>query len=208
MSYYCENCEERGEAAEAEIERLRAQVARLTRMLDDPGTTHAEGCATWGPKHWQCALNERDALRASLTSEKECQGAFVIRVLGQEDYDNSPCQAHPLELVENEIERLRAEVGHWREANRASLTAGDVLKDEVVRLTAENDWLRAYTAQSAKDCVYCGLGADEQGECNRGFPGCARADDQMLCREVEVAMERDELLARVEAAEAQLRNEV
>lgn len=100
----------------------------------------------------------------------------------------------------DEIERLRAEVGHWREANRTSLTAGDVLKDEVARLTAENDWLRAYTAQSAKACVYCGLGADEQGECNRGFPGCARADDQMLCREVEVAMERDELRARVEAA--------
>lgn len=97
----------------------------------------------------------------------------------------------------DEIERLRAEVGHWREANRTSLTAGDVLKDEVARLTAENDWLRAYTAQSAKACVYCGLGADEQGECNRGFPGCARADDQMLCREVEVAMERDELRAEV-----------
>jgi len=26
MSYYCENCEDRGEAAEAEIERLRAEL--------------------------------------------------------------------------------------------------------------------------------------------------------------------------------------
>ena len=39
------------------------------------------------------------------------------------------------------------------------------------------------------------------GKCERGFPGCARADDQMLCREVGVAIERDALLARVEAAE-------
>ena len=72
---------------------------------------------------------------------------------------------------------------------------------EVARLTKENDWLRAYTGQSAKACVYCGLGADEMGKCERGFPGCARADDQMLCREVGVAIERDALLARVEAAE-------
>ena len=98
--------------------------------------------------------------------------------------------------------------GDERQLNRlaASLLERDGaelarLRAEVARLTAENDWLRAYTGQSAKACIYCGLGADEQGECNRGFPGCARADDQMLCREVEVAMERDELLARVEAAE-------
>lgn len=68
---------------------------------------------------------------------------------------------------------------------------------EVARLTKENDWLRAYTGQSAKACVYCGLGADEMGKCERGFPGCARADDQMLCREVGVALERDELRADV-----------
>ena len=68
---------------------------------------------------------------------------------------------------------------------------------EVARLTKENDWLRAYTGQSAKACVYCGLGADEMGKCERGFPGCARADDQMLCREVGVAIERDALQAEV-----------
>lgn len=69
---------------------------------------------------------------------------------------------------------------------------------EVRRLMRENDWMRAYTGQSAKACVYCGLGADEQGKCERGFPGCARADDQLLCREVAVAVERDALRAEVE----------
>ena len=59
----------------------------------------------------------------------------------------------------------------------------------------ENEWLRAYTGQSAKACVYCGLGADEQAQCERGFPGCARGDDQMLCPEVGVAIERDEARA-------------
>lgn len=78
------------------------------------------------------------------------------------------------------------------------------LSAEVARLTKENDWLRAYTAQSAKDCVYCGLGADEQGKCERGFPGCARGDDQMLCREVDVALERDELRAEVVSLRKQI----
>lgn len=70
------------------------------------------------------------------------------------------------------------------------------LKAEVECLRRENDFLRAHTGNSAKSCVYCGLGAEEQGRCERGFPGCARADDQMLCREAAVGMERD-LLKRV-----------
>lgn len=65
-----------GHEAADEIERLRAQVARLTRMLDDPGTTHAEGCSTWGPKHWQCALNERDALLARVEAAERDAGRY------------------------------------------------------------------------------------------------------------------------------------
>jgi hypothetical protein len=61
-------------------------------------------------------------------------------------------------------------------------------------LRKENDFLRAHSGTSAKACVYCGLGADEQGKCASGFPGCDRADDQQLCRNAFVAMERDDLL--------------
>jgi hypothetical protein len=46
----------------------------------------------------------------------------------------------------------------------------------------ENDFLRALVGNSDKACLYCGLGAENQAQCERGFPGCARADDQMLCR--------------------------
>lgn len=79
-----------------------------------------------------------------------------------------------------------------------------VLASDHEALQRENDFLRAQTGNSAKSCVYCGLGADEQAKCERGFPGCARADDQMLCREVGVALERDELRARVATLTANL----
>ncbi len=109
------------------------------------------------------------------------------------------------------IARLRAQRHHaddWR-TDLAELAA-DLLERDGARITEleaergetrkENEWLRAYTGQSAKACVYCGLGADEQAQCERGFPGCARGDDQMLCPEVGVAIERDE--ARAALAEA------
>lgn len=49
-------------------------------------------------------------------------------------------------------------------------------------LGEENDRLRALLGNSALPCVYCGLPADQQSECARGFPGCARGDDQMLSK--------------------------
>ena len=73
----------------------------------------------------------------------------------------------------------------------------DCSADEISRLRRENDYLRALCGNSDKACVYCGLGAEEQGRCAHGFPGCARGDDQMLCREVGAAMERDALRALV-----------
>ena len=104
-----------------------------------------------------------------------------------------------------ERDHLRAELAMANDAaakgevGRALGTALEEASTALEEANRENDWLRAYTGQSAKACVYCGLGADEQGQCERGFPGCARADDQMLCREVGVALERDALRAENEA---------
>jgi len=52
---------------------------------------------------------ERDELQKCLKEEKKCQIGFAIRMLGQEAYDNSPCQAHPLELIEFKVSEILAE---------------------------------------------------------------------------------------------------
>lgn len=74
-----------------------------------------------------------------------------------------------------------------------SCAEDEAVEKRINQLKRENDFLRALVGNSDKSCVYCGLGAEEQGQCKLGFPGCSRGDDQMLCREVGVAMERDEL---------------
>ncbi len=48
-----------------------------------------------------------EAAESQLSQEKAAQEAFAIRVLGQEQYDNSPCQAHPLELIEHFLSQER-----------------------------------------------------------------------------------------------------
>lgn len=50
------------------------------------------------------------------------------------------------------------------------------LQEEITRL-------RAALANSKDACVYCQLPAERIGECRFGFPGCARADDQVGCPE-------------------------
>lgn len=60
-----------------------------------------------------------------LEAEYSAQKALAVRALGQERYDNSPCQAHPLELVENELAALRARVAELEgDLNVARLQLG------------------------------------------------------------------------------------
>jgi len=56
--------------AMAEIEKLRAENARLTdalRLEENKANrigTHGEDCWTWGPSHYECALREIERLKA------------------------------------------------------------------------------------------------------------------------------------------------
>jgi hypothetical protein len=60
---------------------------------------------------------------------------------------------------------------------------------EIIALMDENDRLRAALAHSKDPCVYCSLPAEEMAKCRAGFPGCARADDMMLCPNFYAAFE-------------------
>ena len=45
-----------------------------------------------------------------LQEEKVCQEGVARRILGDEDYENSPCQAHPLQLIEEFTKELKVEI--------------------------------------------------------------------------------------------------
>ena len=65
-------------------------------------------------------IGEIESLKAKIEEleNREAQGqsssdAFAIRILGQERFDNSPCQANPLELIEAYILELKAQLQHF-----------------------------------------------------------------------------------------------
>lgn len=49
-------------------------------------------------REW-AAKREIEKLRAEIAKYNHVSEQLAIRILGQEKYDNSPCQAHPLELI-------------------------------------------------------------------------------------------------------------
>ena len=83
------------------------------------------------------------------------------------------------------------------------------LSAEVERIVKENDTLRGLLGNSAKPCPYCGLAAEDQSKCASGFPGCARADDQMLSKHFADTYRADQAeaeLAKVKVENSKLRS--
>lgn len=90
--------------------------------------------------------------------------------------------ANQLEILQARYLRVTAQIALTESAYNASLAAQTAILDKYEAVKKENDFLRAVVGNSDKACVYCGLGAENQGQCVSGFPGCARGDDQSLCR--------------------------
>lgn len=55
----------RADVMREEIERLTAALQYEQHRAGRQGT-HGEGCADWGPEHYECAIRERDDLRRQL----------------------------------------------------------------------------------------------------------------------------------------------
>ena len=77
------------------------------------------------------------------------------------------------------------------------------LEKENAELRAVNDILLGIVAKAKIPCVYCGM--DDISRCERGFPGCAQADDLMAGQDEtfkRVCVERLELKAEAERLRA------
>jgi hypothetical protein len=89
-----------------------------------------------------------------------------------------------VELLRSTVATLRCEA---RSASSDQCIDGlEALADAMERvgrtfdeISLENDALRQLLAQSDAKCPYCGLASEDMAKCERGFPGCARADDEI-----------------------------
>lgn len=72
-----------------------------------------------------------------------------VQAMTEEELRDKSDIAAELAFRDAEIERLRAEVVHWREARRASQEGGDFLKQQLDTMRAERDELRAAIDEAA-----------------------------------------------------------
>lgn len=75
---------------------------------------------------------------------------------------------------------------------------------EVERLNRENDHMRASLANGGGACSYCSLPKEGWSKCRSGFPGCARADDAMLCPHVGASLDAEVALEAAKQDTARL----
>jgi hypothetical protein len=71
------------------------------------------------------------------------------------------------------------------------------LAESNAQIREENTRLRAALANSELPCAYCTLPAEKWGECQHGFPGCARGDDALGCPHFGAEMKYRELIGEL-----------
>ena len=70
-----------------EIESLRAEIERLNSCLRyeqhraERIGTHGPGCETWGPAHYECAVQEIEKLQHSLADYEEINEKYLARIV-------------------------------------------------------------------------------------------------------------------------------
>ena len=151
----------------AENERLTAALQYEQHRAGRQGT-HGDGCADWGPSHYECAIRERDELRhdiaeyigitgaqaqeiSTLTAERDELRDLLLRA-GFVQCDIPACNCgswhHRYGLPERmqEIKDALAEAGH--ELSNAN---GNLPINALKALVAERDDLRRQLAEAEQD---------------------------------------------------------
>lgn len=66
-------------------------------------------------------------------------------------------------------------------SSESVLTAADLdALNKAIREPSKQRFL-TLLANLPVDCIYCSLSVQDWPKCERGFPGCARGDDAMMC---------------------------
>jgi hypothetical protein len=85
------------------LERFAAAYIKTTKLKPE----EAVMCYRFDPDGTQRIWFQKKDLTD--VSHSVCE-AMAIRILGQERYDNSACQAHPLELIEAYVNELKTQL--------------------------------------------------------------------------------------------------
>lgn len=117
MSYYCENCEERGETTEREVDRLREVVERDRARI-------------------------AELERGEILADKELMSAIITAVMSSVQSDRNDAlrkvQRHIIR-VEKERDDIEAQCEHIEDYRALAESRIVELEAEVARLTAERD---------------------------------------------------------------------
>jgi len=122
-----------------------------------------------------------------------------------DDHGNFHCLACEVQSMLSEVQKIQpggsppyggpVQLTKWIVSE--TLRKIENLKSDNAQLHQENDQFRAMLGNSAKPCIYCGLSVKDQMKCESGFPGCARADDQMICPHFAAEMKAEQRIAEL-----------
>jgi hypothetical protein len=123
--------------AATEIDRLNKALIWEQNRSERIGT-HAPGCHTWGPAHYECLLREHERLKASIALDKMAENAREVGL----DYKPATVQEP------------------WKPSDTANRIGGlpqDFIEHKVENEGDWSEWVNPDSEQYFMKCCDCGL---------------------------------------------------